>query len=99
MPASIDLQRFRDELEQLYLTEDYTHHSHWLADRGLIVPPRTLKRRLKDGASHDEGLPERPLPLKRFLISSTLPPPMTISLVYLAARIWQSQHNRSNRLA
>jgi hypothetical protein len=25
MPPSIDLQRFRDELEQLYLTEGYTH--------------------------------------------------------------------------
>jgi Clr5 domain len=50
MPPSIDLQRFRDELEQLYLTEGYTHQqlAHWLADRGLVVAPRTLKRRLKN---------------------------------------------------
>jgi hypothetical protein len=43
MPPSIDLQRFRDELEQLYLTEGYAHQqlTHWLADRGLVIaPPR-----------------------------------------------------------
>jgi hypothetical protein len=41
MPPSIDLQRFRDELEQLYLTEGYTHQqlAHWLPDRGLVVAP------------------------------------------------------------
>jgi hypothetical protein len=50
MPPSIDLQRFRDELEQPYLTEGHTHQqlTHWLADRGLVVASRTLKRRLKD---------------------------------------------------
>jgi hypothetical protein len=40
--ADLDrLQRFRDELEQLYLTEGYTHQqlAHWLADRGLVVAP------------------------------------------------------------
>jgi hypothetical protein len=40
--AALDrLQRFRDELEQLYLTEGYTHQqlAHWLADRGLVVAP------------------------------------------------------------
>jgi Clr5 domain len=50
MRPSIDLQRFRDELEQLYLTHGYTHQqlADWLANQGLAIAPRTLKRRLKD---------------------------------------------------
>ena len=47
---SIDLQPFRAELEELYLTDGYTHQQlvYWLADRGLVVAPRTLKKRFKD---------------------------------------------------
>ena len=51
MPPSIDLQRFRDELEQLYLTEGYTPSAvSPLARRPRTGPPPqgTLKRRLKD---------------------------------------------------
>jgi hypothetical protein len=50
MPPSIDLQLFRDELQDLYLINGYTHQQliHWLADQGLVVAPRTLKKRFKD---------------------------------------------------
>ena len=80
MPPSIDLQRFRDELEQLYLTEGYTHQqlAHWLADRGLVVALEPLSGGSKTEASHDERLPEHPPPSKRFPISSTLPPLTTM---------------------
>jgi len=59
MPPSIDLQCFRDELEQLYFSEGYARQqlTHRLADRGLVVARRTIKRQLKDWASPDESLP------------------------------------------
>jgi hypothetical protein len=99
---SIDLQRFRDELEQLYLTKGYPHQqlAFWLVDRGLIVASELLSGGLKIGASHDEGLPEYPPLSKRFPTSSTLPSPTTIpSPIPSQPRVRQSQHNRSNELA
>ena len=50
MTPSIDLQPFRDELEQLYLADGYTHEQlvQWLAGQGLVVASRTLKKRFKD---------------------------------------------------
>ena len=62
MPPSIDLQPFRDEIEQLF-AEGYTHKqlAHWLADRGLVVAPRTIKRRLKDWGLTRQGATENAL--------------------------------------
>jgi hypothetical protein len=61
MLPSIDLQRFRDKIEQLF-AEDYTHQqlAHWLADQGLVVTPEPLSGGSKTGASWDKGLPPGP---------------------------------------
>jgi hypothetical protein len=54
MMRSIDLQPFRDELEQLYLAgQTHQQLAHWLADRGLVIAPGTFQNRFKDWAMHD----------------------------------------------
>ena len=74
MPPTIDLQPNQDEIERLYF-EGHTHQQlvQWLADRGLIVAPRTLKRRLKDWSLTRWRAAETPTALA----ASSAPPPTT----------------------